>query len=352
MLYQKSSFSYLLKKAAQQYGSGLPFVLYRKPRDKQIRAIFQKDAALNIVDDFQESGFVFAPFDTKKPTVLLKPDTLFSAIFSSNNYAGENIHNMANEDTSAKKKYLEAVNNGIAEIKKGALQKVVFSRQLEVSTRQLPFSIFERALQKYPSAFCYLFYHAKVGMWLGATPERLLVVEDDTVKTVSLAGTSAAPEPVWSDKEREEQQMVTDFIFSALNDITVSLTRSSVENVRAGKLWHLKTDIMGHLQEETPLKEIVLALHPTPAVCGLPRDKAKQVIEGTEHHDREYYTGYLGELNIIKNKTADLYVNLRCMQLKPDRATLYVGGGVTGASDPESEWQETQGKSQTMLGLL
>jgi len=112
-------------------------------------------------------------------------------------------------------------------------------------------------------------------------------------------------------------------------------------------------------------------LHPTPAVCGLPKESAKQFILEHEDYNREFYTGFLGELNCettiaprsgrrnIENRayavsrtSTQLYVNLRCMQLKNQQAIIYVGGGITEGSNAESEWEETVSKSLVIKSIL
>ena len=95
----------------------------------------------------------------------------------------------------------------------------------------------------------------------------------------------------------EEQQFVTDFILENLKNVTSEVAVSSPYTLKAGNLLHIKTDIEGVINENSNLKEVVSVLHPTPAVCGLPKDKAKDFILENEGYDREYYTGFLGELN-------------------------------------------------------
>ena len=95
--------------------------------------------------------------------------------------------------------------------------------------------------------------------------------------------------------------------------------------------------------------------HPTPAVCGLPAKKAKNFILENENYNREFYSGFLGEINIpksTKNKKSHLFVNLRCMSLENNIARIYVGGGITKDSIPEKEWEETVSKSFTMKSVL
>src|SRR5699024_8031411 len=130
-----------------------------------------------------------------------------------------------------------------------------------------------------------------------------------------------------------------------------------IQNVRAGNLWHLQNSIRAKIDSHKNLKEILEGLHPTPAVCGMPKDISKRFILKEEGYDREFYTGFLGELNMnsfdrsAKSKT-DLFVNLRCMQQLENTIQIYAGGGIVKDSNPESEWQEIINKSRTILDVL
>ena len=114
--------------------------------------------------------------------------------------------------------------------------------------------------------------------------------------------------------------------------------------------------IEGVINKKSNLKEVVSVLHPTPAVCGFPMQKAKKFIFENEGYDRSYYTGFLGELNIkgdyINKPKSDLFVNLRCMQVVKNMAHIYVGCGITKDSIPEKEFLETVNKSMTMKIIL
>ena len=119
---------------------------------------------------------------------------------------------------------------------------------------------------------------------------------------------------------------------------------------------HLRTKVEGELLEKADLKSLIRALHPTPAVCGLPRNIARDFIIKNENYNRSFYTGFLGELNLKKSNTAiqtsQLYVNLRCMEINHNKALIYVGGGITKDSIPKNEWKETVSKSETMKKVL
>ena len=361
------------EKISIQLAKELPFVVYKKPKNHKVHVIFQKNDYLHFLDNYEDVGFVFAPFQSENPTILLKMDQAFElSNFQTKNFE-KNITNSFEGEPEERDFHLGLVRKGIAQTEVGNFNKVVLSRRLKVACHESPFALFQKLLSTYSNAFCYLWYHPKIGLWLGATPEILLMVRNQQLTTMSLAGTqpySGVDDPIWGDKEIDEQELVTDYITNALKDKINSLNRTSVETVRAGNLMHLRTKISGRIKKGG-LEAIIQALHPTPAVCGLPKDITQEFILKNEHYNREFYTGYLGELNFKSERqrnsrsanqenqvyksisnTTTLFVNLRCMQLKNRVAHIYVGGGITKNSDPEMEWEETVSKSKTMLRIL
>ena len=366
-------FSELIEQVKAQHSNELPFVIYRKPREEKVNAILQVTDDLHEINEYVATGFVFAPFDSKKPAVLLKADIINSAIVPPQVFDLKREAKTVKVDASQKARHLKLVNKAIDEISRNVIKKVVLSRKVEFSCEVSIFRLFEKMLNSYESAFCYLWYHPKVGTWLGATPEILLKTENQSFTTMSLAGTQNADKEqmiAWGKKEIQEQQLVTDYIVDVLKNKVAGLRVSDKESIKAGQLWHLRTKLIGRIQKGD-LTSVIQALHPTPAVCGIPLKEAKKFILKNEGYAREYYTGFLGELNMksniertktsrnqenkayrsIKNCTT-LFVNLRCMQLKNDKAMVYVGGGVTLDSIAEKEWQETVDKSTTILKVL
>ncbi len=362
----------LIDKLTTQYSRKLPFVAYRKPKEQHVTALFQKDNRLHHLAEFSESGFIFAPFDAQKEIVLLHCDERFEIDSASlNSYPHTEFKSIV--DTSEKQFHIDLVKKGIEHIQKNEFQKVVLTRKVEVECTTDPLILFERLLANYQNAFCYLWYHPKIGIWLGATPEILLRGTNQQITTMSLAGTQKFKgnlDPTWGPKELEEQQLVTNYISHALGDKVSDLKIFERETIRAGNLLHLRTKLTADYKKER-LGEIVSALHPTPAICGMPMQPTKEFILRNENYQREFYTGYLGELNMkyetrrssrtrnvensaykAINSTTSFFVNLRCMQLQENKALIYVGGGVTKDSDAEKEWEETVAKTNTMLKVL
>ena len=363
----------LFDRASSCLQGQLPFVVYRKPDKNDLIGIFQNNDEVHIAQDFTESGFVFAPFDLKSDAILLQRDSVQKATFpiTGKTFKGNEIQ--LEENAGEKARYLKLVTNALGSINDGDFDKVVLSRKIEIAGREDSLEVFQKILNEYTKAFCYLWHHPKVGTWVGATPEILVKSNGAEFTTMSLAGTQNSKdfkEPQWSKKELKEQQMVTDYINNALKDKVESLKTSELETIRAGQLWHLRTKMEGKFTSNR-FGEVLRALHPTPAVCGSPLDLAKKFILENEQYDRTYYTGFLGELNFtserLRNKNrrnqensayrsvrkqSELFVNLRCMQLLKEAVVIYVGGGITNDSIPENEWEETALKSKTMLRVL
>lgn len=352
---------------------GLPFVLYRKPNTTKLIALFQMNDAIHFVDDFSESGFVFAPFDLSNDAICLHADEQLTATMTSKNASLKDIEEIDSINETDKERYTDLVAQAIDKIRSKEFDKVVLSRKIEVKGKVDLFSVYKTMLNAYANAFCYFWHHPQIGTWMGATPEILIHTKGSEFTTMSLAGTQISKEfskPVWASKELNEQQMVTDYIQETLKDTVNSIAVSEVESVQAGQLWHLRTKLKGRFAPHK-FNELITTLHPTPAVCGTPIEQAKRFITNNEFYNRAFYTGFLGELNfkneLPRNKnrrnqensayrsvvrTSELFVNLRCMQIHSDKVSIYVGGGITSDSNPEKEWQETVLKSKTMFRVL
>lgn len=376
-----------------------PFVSYRDPGSRSVstKAFLQTYLDVYKTKYLSRSGFVFAPFDDQQEAILIPAEksTFLETILTETErfQLSPRIDYSNSSAVAEKERHLKLVQKGIEAIKDNILQKVVLSRKEVLETgRQDALKLFQRLLKKYPNAYVYLFFHPMVGTWLGATPEVLLEVERNRFKTMALAGTQqfkGSMEVAWGSKEKEEQQMVTDAVVKSLKDNCRNLKLKGPYTVRAGNLLHLRTDITGECTnspsgdqgiggikenngpETGNLSRLITAIHPTPAVCGLPGDAAKKFILNNEKYDREFYTGFLGEINMkqeIKRSgnrrntenqvyaaqvtKSTLYVNLRCMKLTDNTTELFVGGGITAESNPLAEWEETLNKAGTIKEVL
>lgn len=355
----------------QHYSQQLPFVVYAK--NHQLKAYLQNDDALYSIKGFDQPGFVFCPFSEPDPKVIF-PEEHAQLLSSKLNAATIQFSTpQFIENQTEKQNHIHLVSKAIETIKNTALQKIVCSRKITLEKQIDPIETFITLASQYSDAFCYCWYHPRVGLWLGATPEQFLNLERNILKTVALAGTinaSEQPEPRWTAKEKKEQQLVVDFINQALKAHTDQVEIQDAQNIKAGNLWHLKSDIKAQIQAQD-LPQIIYELHPTPAVCGLPQANAQEFILKNENYHRGYYSGFLGPLHFKQTTSrsksrrnqeqqairsikpvSDLYVNLRCMQVFDNSLEIYVGGGITKESQPEAEYAETLAKSQTLLNVI
>lgn len=348
----KLSLPNLFDKIETAFGKKQAFVVYKKPNQLEINAQFQLNNDLISKVNFEDTGFVFAPFDNKNQTVFFP--VLNAEIYKSEYSKVENIE--INQEikilnkTINKDFHLKLVKKAIENIHLNNVKKVVIARKETIEISQFNIiKTYKTLIQKYPSAMVYCWFHPKIGLWMGATPELLCKLKENHFTTVALAGTQIAnsnENVIWGNKEKIEQQLVTDFMVHKLKVDIQNLKLSNPYTVKAGHLWHLKTDIEGELNLKSNLKKIIQKIHPTPAVCGVPKRAAKNFIIKNEGYNREFYTGYLGEINI--NLTTELFVNLRCMKIIDNNISIYVGGGITKDSIPEFEWNETVTKAETM----
>jgi isochorismate synthase len=246
--------------------------------------------------------------------------------------------------------YLKELEGAMQEMQKQDVEKMIFSRIKTINSKSIDYNfVFEQLLERYPDAFVYFLYAEKWGCWMGASPEILL--EENLVsnfKTVALAGTLPVGNETWSEKEKVEQHYVSDYIEEIIGRNGKLITKSLPIEKNAGPVKHLQTTFNFELKKEAVLT-FIKEIHPTPAVCGVPLDKAKSFIHQIEKHERSLYTGFLGNLG---GQKTTLYVNLRCMQCFDETLDLYVGGGITNDSIPAKEWEETERKADTLMQAI
>ncbi|AXG75031.1 isochorismate synthase [Flavobacterium arcticum] len=338
-----------------------PFVVYCKPGLDSVTGIFQKEATQYYLDTFTDVGFVFAPFSgDKKVFIPAKVSDVFTAKISIENLVATKVDEAPAINEEAKANFENLVSKSIKAIKTGVFNKLVTSRTEIVSESEIDIiEVYQRLLHTYPNAFRYCIYTPDTGLWTGATPEQLLKVDNKTLNTVALAGTQLyieGEEVVWENKEKEEQQIVTDYIMSSLQEYSDTITTTPPYTFRAGNIVHIKTDVTAELKNNNALEDVINKLHPTPAVCGMPKAEAMQFILENEGYNREYYSGYLGEMHhdftAGSNNHTNLFVNLRCMKVVDNEAHLYIGCGITKDSNPEKEFFETVNKSMTMRKVI
>jgi len=313
-----------------------------------------------------EAGFVFAPFriTEKCPVILLKPTIYLEDFNSTEQFDLNNIESFSSVKkpdnhciVCTKEEYIRTVEEAVTAIHEGDLSKVIVSRQIPVNRPPGSLeSIFHELHNQTPNAFTYLVNLPATGTWMGATPEVLLKSHDRFFETVSLAGTQVRKydddDYCWNTKDIEEQAFVSRYMLETFHLFDIHKYKTTgPETLESGKVAHLKTSFFFAAEKiENCLGDFVAELHPTPAVCGLPKNLADEFIRIKEMHDRKYYSGYLGPWKL--NQEVNLFVNLRCMEITNDQFILYAGGGITSKSIPEREWEETNQKAKTLLDVI
>ena len=332
------------------------FAAYRLPNEEDFFIVLQNSKKMNPFDEscYKKRGFVIFPFDkSKNIPVFIHADKVFKNIDFS--FKTSIIHK---NDNIVKQDYIEKVNEFITAIKSG-YRKIVLSRTKSITNNNVDIYRLFRALdKKYKEAFVFLVNHPGVGTWIGATPETLLSTKNQIIRTMALAGTQFVGNPddtLWEKKEIEEQKAVMDFIEKILRDNHITFvsegpyTKIAARNDKKS-LVHLATDYT--FQPPKSIFKLISQLHPTPAVSGFPKKESIDFINKNEGYDREYYTGYLGPINIDEQDKIDLFVNLRSMKVFKNSFLLFLGGGLNSQSIPEKEWEETQNKAKTLEEVI
>ena len=259
-------------------------------------------------------------------------------------------------------RYLAAVATAREAVRDGRLTKAVIAREVTVSS---PEQINVHAVLLRLKATFGSSYRYSIDGFIGASPELLISVEGNTVRSRPLAGTTprtgdpetdqrAAAELLASEKNQIEHRVVIDMIHDTLLpwcsylDWEPEPSVLSVANVQ-----HLATMLEGQLSDPRPhVMELVRALAPTPALGGFPKAEALALIAEAEGFVRGNYGGAVGWVNAVGDGT--WAVAIRCAELSPDRrsARLVAGGGIVADSEPFSELAETQAKLQAMLSAI
>jgi menaquinone-specific isochorismate synthase len=256
--------------------------------------------------------------------------------------------------------WCELVDRATKVMADGTLRKVVLAREIVV-TADAAFDrdvILERLRVTYPG--CHLY---SVDGFVGASPELLVSRAGDVVRSHPMAGTAArggdpatdarlAASLLASTKDREEHQITIDMVHDTLlNWCSYVDYEAEPSIVPVANVQHLATLVEGRLSQPPPsVLELVRALHPTPAVCGSPRDEALAFILEHEGFDRDRYAGAVGWVDARGN--GSWAVSVRCASLDGAVARVYAGNGIVADSDPQTELAETRAKFQAMLSAL
>lgn len=349
------------------------FALYRLPHASH--AIFvqqtqgEPDELLSCQELNGRQGFVMAPFEItpSQPILLIHPDVVQTVGLSMEEIRSWVQFSLESETSSPRPAggnrmtYAIDFANFHSQLNLGTFQKIVLARCADEPLEKpvSPEELFLRACERYPRMMIALVWTAKSGCWLMATPEILLEGEGNAWRTIALAGTmrlegeslkGEGESATWSVKNIQEQRIVTTYITECLEQYTSDFREEGPHTVRAANLVHLRSDFTFTLPDGGRIGDLLYTLHPTPAVCGLPKRETFNFITHNEHAPRRYYSGFMGMLD--PSHETHLYVSLRCMNIEADCCHLYAGGGLLKDSTEEQEWNETEAKLETMRYVL
>lgn len=342
------------------------FALWRIPGETCIHYAIQTDASPSLLYDIESlngrSGYVIAPFYISNIHPIVLIDTELTGSFETDSVVnvGKLPENPSEYSFASEGKdisdYEQRFNNFLEALVSNKQEKLVLSRK-KIIRRQgsVPIATaFIRAVKRYIYSYVYICYSPQTGIWMGSTPEILLAGSNNKWQTVALAGTQRLkngklPES-WDEKNIREQALVATYIRQRLLSLNILTESKGPFPVKAGELSHLKTVFTFNLDNEGIIGKVLKLLHPTPAVCGLPKEAAYDFILKEEGYDRSYYSGFIGMLK--PGGQSDLYVNLRCMNINADNFTFYAGGGLLPSSTMADEWNETEDKMMTMERLF
>jgi isochorismate synthase len=367
----------------------LPVVLWRLPNTPNIQVLVANEVQNTLPPlEGPDRGFAFHPFQITEtlPVNFLAADLYYGGkadgkvegnttelperfwAHFKNQGQKQDLQNWPQHSTGTvsaiqRDVFEQNVATAISAMQAGCLEKVVLSR-----TKTLPLfegfdllTAFTQLTKLYPTAFVSLVAIPGVGTWLGASPEVLVQIDRHHVfRTVALAGTQPITEgltpadAIWRQKEIEEQALVQRYIISCFKHLRLrDYMEMGPRTIAAGNLLHLKTEYSAAMDEVGfPMlgTQMLELLHPTSAVGGMPKVAALKMINELEQHDRRYYSGFLGPVQL--GQETNLFVNLRCAEVSKDAVTAYAGAGMTADSNPAKEWQETELKMQTVLRLF
>jgi len=384
---------------------GFPCALWKLPHTNEIKLLISiREGIRNCQPDLEKlsSGFMISPFHWKEQDDILYMEGDIIAFYSEsgqldhvdntlgeehpeivkliekashikkNNVAGDSVNvtgllsSLPDHDTKAR--FERTVELAVSAIKQKQFHKVVLSRTKELTyTDQFqPAKAFQKLAKAYPHAFVSLVnLPDQKELWLGASPEALVQQRSEGIfKTMSLAGTQKAKDDQgnlipkfdirWGEKEIEEQALVSRYIIECFKKIRLrEYLETGPKTVLAGNLYHLRTDfeVDTNALNFPELSSVMLRLlHPTSAVCGVPKIPSLQFLTDIEGYDRSFYSGFLGPVQVEGD--SNIFVNLRTVRLKDGVATFYAGAGITEDSIPEREWEETELKCETLLKVI
>jgi menaquinone-specific isochorismate synthase len=268
------------------------------------------------------------------------------------------------DEVGGRRSYESAVSRALERISRGEFEKIVLARAKDVKAPAPlhALKLLNGLRQRFPDCTAFSVANGLGQSFIGASPERLLRVEDEVVLTEALAGSaqrgatasedaSLGNRLLHSDKDLREHRIVLDSIVRRLGPLGLDLRYSARPILkRLSNVQHLHTPVEARLPKGVRLLDMLGRLHPTPAVGGTPRELAVPLIAGLEAFPRGLYGGALGWID--SKGGGEFVVALRSALIDGARARMYAGAGIVDGSSPQGEYAETELKFRAMQDAL
>jgi len=257
----------------------------------------------------------------------------------------------------------KVVNEALHIISEGLLSKVVLSREVQFKLHQKPkiSILLDKLSERYPR--CYTFaYQRGNSIFMGASPEKLAKISHKWIEIDALAGSAPRGKDDIEDIEMEryllnseknlfEQRAVVNFIHNLLTKFSDEIFFDDRPTIRKlPNIQHLWTIMRAKLNDDYKILDLLMKLHPTPAICGDPWKIAKDFILEKEPHDRGLYSGNIGWFNF--EGCGEFAVGIRTALIKDSNLYAYAGCGIVEGSEPKAEFQESEIKLKPILSLF
>lgn len=340
----------------KRFNSDDAFAVYSMPRSRHHTIVWSDDGYWTR-EDIDLPSFIIQAFDALGlPAIRIPGDHIVH-----DQPFDIEIQESCPDKSTRKTDYMLCAQETIDAIRRDDFTKVVISKIKRVERgKKRVYDIFMDLKQRYVNTFVFLYHIPGQGLWCGATPEVLVRDHGQLLHTMALAGTQRDMEVdldavKWNEKEVYEQYVIESFVEGKMEDSGLQFSKRGPRTVRAGAMLHICTDY--YIKGDAHALRVAELLHPGPAICGLPQSLAMEWIHTYENHERLDYCGYVGPWRLEAfDSTASvdsaLFINLRSMTIWRDAYLLYLGGGLTAASEAHAEWNETELKASTMLSVI
>jgi menaquinone-specific isochorismate synthase len=311
--------------------------------------------------------FTLLPPKTSIEKVVERYRTKLESIINNEEKPDDSYHpkltNTMGSSPKDKKKWKILLDQALEKIHENNLSKVVLSRKVEmVLASELNMSYAMQSLRNYYPDCCLYIYHRGKSSFFGATPEMLALFSKNKIELIAMAGSARRgktekedlqeeKELIKSQKNLNEHKYVVDDIKNSISNFTSNFSCSINPIVKKlTNIQHLSSNISADINPGVTLMNLLKEIHPTPAVCGYPRESALNFIKKSESHQRGLYSGIIGWFNLTDE--GEFAVAIRSALTYNNKLIAYVGGGIVEGSDPEDEFEETEMKLKAITSLF